>query len=357
MNNSEELQVFRQWMILRTLASRRFGVSVRELAEERRVVQKTIRRDIDILLQLGFALVASNEARGRKTWKLSQSEGCPALRFTHDEAVALSMARGLLEPFRGTELQQAADRGLGKIQATLSEQAQKHFEKLNGVFHFTRARFHTAESKAAIIDELTLAIEECRVVDLMYQSQKEHSPSNREVHPYSLITHNGSLYLRGFSPANKRPCHYKIARIDAVKLKSLAFPRPPESEVARRLTGSFGIYDGDEDVTVTVKILPPAARYVRELDWLPAKELVDQNDGSLLARFELTSTVEIKSWVLSFGASAVILEPESLRISVAEELKQLLGNYRTNQDERPRRESGPPRGHEQRPRPNSRTTE
>jgi predicted DNA-binding transcriptional regulator YafY len=328
MNDNDDVQVFRQWMILHTLAARRFGMSVREMAEDRHVVPKTIRRDLEMLQHLGFSLAAAIDERGRKMWKLSQSDGCPPLRFTHDEAVALSMARRLLEPLCGTELWQAADRALRKIQSTLSEQAQEHFKKLRCVFHFTNPGLGNDTSKANIIDELTLAIEDGTAVDLSYQSQQASAPATRELHPYRLISHKGSLYLLAFAPAHNQPRLYKVARIDGLTVGSTRFRKPSESELAGHLAGSFGIYDGDDDVTVVVKFLPPAARYVGEQTWLPAHERLDQSDGSLVARFELTSTVEIKSWILSFGASALILEPEALRQEVAEDLEQLLEAYR-----------------------------
>jgi predicted DNA-binding transcriptional regulator YafY len=41
----------------------------------------------------------------------------------------------------------------------------------------------------------------------------------------------------------------------------------------------------------------------------------------------LSSTVEIKSRVLSYGAAAVVLEPESLRAEIAAELERMLGAY------------------------------
>jgi predicted DNA-binding transcriptional regulator YafY len=143
-----------------------------------------------------------------------------------------------------------------------------------------------------------------------------------------MVSHKGSLYLLAFAPEHNQVRHYKIDRIDEVHIGSTSFPKPSEQEIASRLAGSFGIYDGAEDVTVVVRFLPPAVRYVRELRWLPTRDLTDQPDGSLLARFQLTSTVEVKSWVLSFGGTAVILEPESLRMAVAEELEQLLKAYR-----------------------------
>ena len=53
-------------------------------------------------------------------------------------------------------------------------------------------------------------------------------------------------------------------------------------------------------MTVVVRFVPPTVRYVRESKRLPPCELTDQKDGSLLARFQLTSTVEVKSWALGF---------------------------------------------------------
>src|SRR5512142_2804253 len=37
--------------------------------------------------------------------------------------------------------------------------------------------------------------------------------------------------------------------------------------------------------------------------------LVKESDGSVLAEFRLSCTEEIKSWLLGFGAKALVLEP------------------------------------------------
>jgi predicted DNA-binding transcriptional regulator YafY len=328
MHDSDDLQVFRQWVILRTLAARRHGMSIRELAEDRDVDRQTIRRDLKLLKSIGFPLVETEGEHGRKTWSFSGKEGCPPLQFTFDEAVALSLVRPFLEPLAGTELWEACHRAIRKVQATLSEEALAHFKKLQGVFHFTNCGFGSYASKAQIIDQLTLAIEDGNAIGLNYQSQDSTRPSKREVYPYKLVSHKGSLYLLGHAPAHNQGRKYKVDRIDSVDARSTRFPKPPEQEIARLLAGSFGIYDGDSEVKVLVKFQPSAARYVRELNWLPVKELTDQPDGTLLARFELTSTIEIESWVLGFGASAEALEPEALHKAVAEELEQLLDRYR-----------------------------
>ena len=46
-----------------------------------------------------------------------------------------------------------------------------------------------------------------------------------------------------------------------------------------------------------------------------------------MAEFDLNSTKEIKSWVLGFGRHAVVLEPESLRQEMAEEIGKMTSVY------------------------------
>ena len=93
------------------------------------------------------------------------------------------------------------------------------------------------------------------------------------------------------------------------------------------LAGSLGIYDGDGDIAVAIRFLPAAARYARETRWHKSEVFTPQRDGGVILRLRLSSTVEIKSRVLSYGASAVVLEPESLRAEIADELGRMLQAY------------------------------
>jgi predicted DNA-binding transcriptional regulator YafY len=324
---NDDATVFRHWRLLRILAARRLGMAVRDLARELVVVEKTIRRDLDQLQRLGFPLTCTEGARGRKVWRISHLEDCPPLQFTFDEVVALYLARLFLEPLAGTEIWQAAHRALQKIRATLSEDALAHLHKLLSVYHFTTAGLSNYSRKAEIINTLSLAIEDCKTVRLIYESQQSAAPTPREVNPYKLVRYKGSLYLFGFALKHNEVRSYKVDRIEAAEMGSSTFQRPADFQVSSDLTGWFGMYHGDDDVTVVVKFLPPAARYVQDSRRHPSEVWTKQRDGSLLVRFQLSSTVEIRSWVLGFGANAVILEPESLRQSVAEELKQLLEAY------------------------------
>jgi predicted DNA-binding transcriptional regulator YafY len=323
----DEPSLTRHLMLIRTLTARRFGATVKELARELGVTEKTIRRDFTRLKKCGFPLVESTEDHGRKTWRVTNDGKLPPLTFALDEAVVLYLARPFLEPLAGTQLWQAAQSAMRKIRATLSEPAIEYLDQFPKLFHSTTTGFANYSSKAGIIDDLSIAIEDRKAVHITYQSQQATEPATRDVYPYGFVRHKGSLYLAAFAPEHDQVRHYKIDRIDAIETSSFVFQKPADFNIADHLAGAFGIYDGDENVTVVVKFLPAAARYVQESKWHHSQALTRERDGSVLARFQLSSTVEIKSWVLGFGANAIVIEPEELRLAIALELEQLIKVY------------------------------
>jgi predicted DNA-binding transcriptional regulator YafY len=323
----EDPSLTRQLILIRTLCGRRFGVTVKDLARELGVTERTIHRDFDRLKRCGYSLTETTEDHGRKTWQVANDGKLPPLTFTYDEAAVLYLARPLLEPLAGTLFWQAAHRAMRKIRATLSKPALEYLDRFPTLFHSTTNGFGNYSSKAGIIDELSIAIEDRKAVHITYQSQQATEPATRDVYPYGLLRHKGSLYLDAFAPEHERVRRYKIDRIVEIEVSSFIFQRPSDYDIAAQLARSFGIYDGDDDVTVIVKFLPAVARYVQESNWHASQVLTPQRDGSLLARFQLSSTVEIKSWVFSFGANAVVIEPEALRAEIAGELEQLIKVY------------------------------
>ncbi len=82
---SEDSALVRQWRLLKLLSSRHYGATVKELAEEMQVNEKTIRRDLQTFEQVGFPLEEVVGERGRKSWKVRGSKDQPELNFALDE--------------------------------------------------------------------------------------------------------------------------------------------------------------------------------------------------------------------------------------------------------------------------------
>jgi len=325
----QQSPLLRQWILLRSLSARRYGATVREMAAETGVNDKTIRRDLQVFRDVGFPLEETLGDFGRKTWHLPSQWNQPAMSFTFDEAVALYLGRRFLEPLAGTYFWEAAQRAFKKIRACLGKPALDYLEKMAGTLHETNVGASDYSKKAEVIDHLMLGIEDAKAVHIAYQSLRATEPATVDVYPYGLIYHRGSLYLIAHSPEHNAVRHYKVDRIEQAEVSQFPFQRPEGFDIREHLTQSFGVFQGKGDVGVAIRFAPPVARYVQESKWHESQQLTKQKDGSLLAEFRLSDTEEIKRWIMSFGKHAVVVEPESLRAEIAGELTELLGQYQT----------------------------
>lgn len=326
----ETQMIVRHWQILRMLSAREHGLTVATLSEETRVSIKTMRRDLLLLSQVGFPLEESNGRHGTKSWRLRTPDGIPPLQMRFDEAASLYLALKQLQPWMGTLVGEAARSAWNKVKASFSESVLAYLDKLSSVMHVTDTGVGQYSNKAHLLDGLMQAIEDTRIARITYQSQRSTEPVTNELHPYGVIQHRGSLYLVAYAPHHREVRHYKVDRISDVDVQTLKFPKPTDFDLESHLAGSFGVYRGEADQTIRVRVRFAAdvARYVQEKRWHASQKLTPQPDRSVIAEFELRATEELKAWVLSFGPKAEVLEPESLRQEIAQEVAQLHEMYR-----------------------------
>jgi proteasome accessory factor B len=317
----------RQWNLIRSLSGSHGGQSVQELVSEMGVSEKTVRRDLDLLRRAGLPLEEAVGDFGRKRWRIRGVLLGGSLAFTFEEALALYLGRRFLDPLAGTVFFQAAQQAFRKIRSVLGRDALAYLERLADRFHYRLVGASDYSKKADLLDDLLVAIEDSKQSIITYQSQRATEPVEYEVHPYGLAFHRGSLYLVAWSRRHDQVRHFKLDRVAEVEITNFPFERPKDFDLSRHLAGSFGIYHGDGDLVARVRFRPAVARYVLEGRWHASQKLTREPDGSVLGEFRLSSTTELKAWVLSFGANAVVLEPDSLRREIAEELRKCLAAY------------------------------
>ncbi|MDA1017368.1 MAG: WYL domain-containing protein [Planctomycetota bacterium] len=325
---SDTTSLLRQWTLLKTLSARRYGATVKELADETEVSIRTIRRDLETIARLGFPLEETVTEHGRKHWKLLDGNAGEALGFNLTEAVSLYLGRRFLEPLAGTLFWEGAQSAFRKIRARLGETALNYLETIAEAFHQTSMGYGDYSQKAEIIDGLMIGIEDKRVTRISYQSARLKEPAAYELHPYGIVFHAGSLYLVAFVPSYDEIRHFKIDRMQDVDVQSASFARPQPFDLRSYLAESFGVHRTDGPVThVKISFINWAARYVAESQWHSSQQLTELPDDSLIAEFKLRDTRELKRWLLSFGPNARVLEPPELIEDLVLDLSAMLTQY------------------------------
>lgn len=320
--------VARHWLLLRILAARRNGVTVEEAAEELNVHSKTIRRDLQMLQQVGFHLEEKRGSHGRKRWKMAEGSNGPAIRFAVDEALALYLGRRFLTPLAGTPLAEAAENAFKKVRSAFGEPALDYLEKLAGRVYLTTGGTGNYRDRGELVDRLLMGIEDRKASHVVYRSARSTEAVTYELHPYGLVFHRGSMYLVAFSRDHDEVRHFKVDRIEEVEVSRFPFQPLEGFDLSKHLAGSFGVFHGEGDIQVTVRFSAQVARYVEESNWHASQQLTHNKDGSLLATFQLSTTSEIKQWILSFGRHAEVLSPAELREELREELTEMAEWYR-----------------------------
>lgn len=75
MSTGEMTPLVRQWLLLQSLANRRNGLTIKEMAEDAGVTMRTIRRDLQTLQQIGLLCFPRLKSRGpiEVGWRCSGS--------------------------------------------------------------------------------------------------------------------------------------------------------------------------------------------------------------------------------------------------------------------------------------------
>jgi proteasome accessory factor B len=180
---------------------------------------------------------------------------------------------------------------------------------------------------------LTQAWAERRIVSLDYEPANYApgaAPRTARVRPWliepSLQTH--ALYLIGWDETREAIRTFKIERIRDVSLTPDPFP-PPEAGVIEGMFGrAWDIIADQEPVEVVLRFSPSVATRVREARWHPSEVVAEEADGSLSWRATVAGTIEIRLWILSWGADVEVVEPAALRDDVAATMDRALEQYR-----------------------------
>ena len=316
-------QIVRQLDILRTLQARRYGVTVGELAKEYKVSPRTVQRDIGDLREAGFILDQVQREDQHVYYHLQKDTGLP-LNFPVMEVAAMIFAEragmGLVGTPFGEHLRSAVRRLTQAMPAKMRSFLERAAEA-----YVPLARGHKPyENSREVLENLHEAILERRVCLVSYRSPEAETARHYKIEPLRLLPHRGGLYVISRMPYYDQLITQAVDRFEAVDVTEERFEPPDRLSIDERVSNAFGIIS-EEPMDVVVRFTKAQAPYIRERIWHPSQKLEELGDGRIVLRLRAGGFYEIRSWVLSFGAAAEVLEPEELREAVREEMRAALG--------------------------------
>jgi len=319
-------QLARQWQLIQRLARSRAGCHLGGLAEDLGCVRRTLYRDLDALMYAGFPVV-SERRDGRVYYRFLETFHLGDVPFTPDEILALAFGEDLLRILEGTVFHDSIRSALAKIRAGLSPELADYLARLGESFrvlpgpHKNYARFRET------IQLLNDAVLSRRTVRMRYRTGRTGTVATRNLDPYRVWYRSGGLYVVGLDHRSGEIRTFAVDRIRRLQLTDGRFEVPPSFDFDAYLGSSFGVI-AEPATRVRIHFDRRWATYVKEHTWHPSQSLEPGRAGSVTLEMEVGGTSELRSWILSFGSGAEVLEPAPLRAEVARDLEATLARYR-----------------------------
>ncbi|MBC8587959.1 helix-turn-helix transcriptional regulator [Paratissierella segnis] len=293
-------------------------IKVKELAEIIEVSPRMIKQYKDDLEQAGIYI---GSKRGRYGgYYLENGIDLKELSIKKEELESLKMANEIIKS--GNYLFSSDF----EIFTYKMLNYQNDFE---GVDFFTKDSFKPLAMKEKERQNWNIikkAIINKRKVKMSYKPIKsdgnQKELSTRIVHPYGTFSHKGAIYFFGYCEMRKEVRYFKLSRIESLDLLNQKFSINIKYDFKSTIRKSFGIID-DDLFHLKLKISYPMSQLVKEKQYSINQSIVEIDEDTIIFEADLKGYKEVKSWVMSMGKHAEVMEPEKLREDIIEEIKIL----------------------------------
>lgn len=313
---------YRVLAVLRSYGER--GVAIDEIARRVGVSRRTAYRDLHALeAEIGAAVWNEN---GR--WGVEGETFLPPLNLTLGEAMAVVLSARLMARYADKYDPELAA-AFQKLEEVLPPPLRDHVERTLAVLATRRIdpRFNRH------VHDLVRAWAERRTVTFWYVPARfegtEREPRQARVRPYllepSLQTH--ALYLIGYDEDREALRTFKVERIERLSVSPETFEAPAADLIEGTLRRAWDIIGDQPETEVVLRFSPLVAARVQEATWHPSQVVEEEPDGSLLWRARVAGTLEIRLWILGWGADVEVLAPPELRAEVSRILQAALAHY------------------------------
>jgi proteasome accessory factor B len=275
--------------------------------------RRTVYRDLRALEgEIGIPLWSED---GR--WGIVEGAFLPPLRLTLDEAVAFFLSARLMSQF--------ADRYDPDVGAAFQKLAEVVPPAVAGHLDRTVDVLASRPQDERLTRNLRLlarAWAERRIVELTYDVatySPGRPPRTARVHPYLLEASatTRAIYLMGFDESRQAVRTFRLHRILELSLTTERFEAPEGGSFQEGLERAWDVIADQEEVEVVLRFDAAIASLVTETTWHPTEQVTPEPDGSVLWRARVSGTIEIRRWILQWGAQVEVVAPAELREEVA----------------------------------------
>jgi predicted DNA-binding transcriptional regulator YafY len=282
-------------------------------------------KDRQLLAGLGFAF---RYARGKRQYVITQDTFLPVLNLTTSEMLALIMAVRQLSSTGDYTLTYEAIEAIHKVLSNTPAEIRTFLQATLDDVVLEKG----FGCDPAILTDLWRACQEHQRLIMVHN--RGDGPQRWEIDPYQILFKRRALYLDAYVVPERQIKMFRINRIKSVSLLGVQVSEPlMPYNFRERHRHSFSVFVGEEVQRVRIRCAAEVRQYITETRWHSSQWIEDLPDGRFIFQVEVWEPREVGWWALQWGASAEVLEPESLRQEMRETARRMVEVYGIDNEE------------------------
>jgi len=285
------------------------------LAERLDISDRTVRRDVDRLREMGYSIRATMGPDGG--YRLDAGSELPPLLFDDDQVIALAVALQAAT-VTGVGIEEAALRALTTVRQVMPSRLRHRLDLLQFTA-IARGPGEAALEPVApeVLTAISAAVRAREVLRFDYGAPSTESPPRR-VEPHHLVTSRGRWYLVAWDLDRD---DWRLFRADRIAPRAPTGPRfaprqVPDGDVhgyvSSRFTGS-DVGGGWPCLGTVILHLPPSEL----LPFAGDGVVEDLGDGRCSIHAGSWSWVALAAYLLRFDTDIEVVEPPQLKDAFA----------------------------------------
>jgi len=162
---------------------------------------------------------------------------------------------------------------------------------------------------------------------IRYHARGKNEESQREISPQRLTHYRDNWYLDAWCHQRNGLRSFAVDRLCEVKVLEQRAKDIAEKELDAHFASGYGIFAGTPQHTAILRFTPERARWVADEQWHPQQQGRTLDDGRYELRIPYSDPRELVMDVLKHGAEVEVIEPEALRRTVLQHLRQAAAKY------------------------------
>lgn len=246
------------------------------------------------------------------------------IQLEEEEWEALSYASNLLYQYKEVPVFQNFREAIEKIHCRFNIPIDHKDPEFNASVQFEKSNAYNGYEWLA---DLYLALKERFAVEIMYENIYKDELKSYQITPYLLKEHRNRWYVIGWETERNNFLTFALDRICKINIIRQKQKRRIDFNAALFLQNAIGIMEGDGGATeIHLELMNPIDKLVLLEPIHHSQKVIKKTKKSSVIQLMVNINPELQSRILSFGRFCKIKKPAALKVSILEELKQMIKN-------------------------------